>query len=346
MKNKKLYGLVGVGALAVVGGTFAYYNASQTFVNPFKTSNYSTVATERFNPTGDAHDWEPGEKIDKKVMATNTGQGTVWVRVKLDEDWKWTMPDGTVVTKELLMDGRFENDAKFLPANADEAVDQFSQFDGLTVDDGSVVYKEMNYVSNKWLMEEAVAAGKDTWYYVDGYFYYTKPLAKDESTETALLESVTLCKDTDMGYFRNFAGFTQADENSEPKSVVPSQDVINGFEYDKDGNITDTVKNVGGWYVMGVDEALPMTADGEVVKGKGSSEVYPLSDGNSFFTYKANLLDANRPGYSNADYSLNITVEFVQADEEAAQSFPEGAWAWWPGKDATTESGAEGNVTE
>lgn len=341
MKNKKLYGLVGVGALAVVGGTFAYYNATQTFVNPFKTSNYSTVATERFNPTGDAHDWEPGEKIDKKVMATNTGQGTVWVRVKLDEVWKWQMPDGTLVTKELVMNGELENDEMFLPSSADEAVNQVSQFDGMTDGDGSVVYKEMNYVSNEWLMEEAVAADKDTWYYVDGYFYYTKPLAKDESTETALLESVTLCKNTDMGHFRNFAGFTQADKNAEPKSVIPSEDVINKFKYDDNGNITTEVKNVNDWYVMGIDEALPMTKDGEVVKGKGSDEVLPLLDGNSFFTYKANLLDATKPGYSNADYSLNITVEFVQADEEAAQSFPEGAWAWWPGKGVTAEAEVE-----
>lgn len=40
--NKKVYGLIGIAALAAVGGTFAYYNASQTFNNPFDTTNFGT----------------------------------------------------------------------------------------------------------------------------------------------------------------------------------------------------------------------------------------------------------------------------------------------------------------
>lgn len=341
MKNKKLYGLVGVGALAVVGGTFAYYNASQTFVNPFKTSNYGTVATERFNPTGDAHDWEPGETIDKKVMATNTGQGTVWVRVKLDETWKLANGTEHTITYKTSQND-FLN--KFQP-NIDMDGNNTHQNpkDGkVKSDEGSVVMKNLTFGTN------APTEEKDGWYYLDGYFYYTKPLAQGESTKTPLLDGVTLYKDTDMGYFRNFAGFKVAKKDAEPETIIPSDEIIAESIYDIDGNIIKMADPSEGWYLMEVKGALPMNDEGQVLAGVGSNDVLTLADDESFFTYKANKLDSNRPGYSNADYSLDITVEFVQADEEAAQSFPEAEedWAWWPGKDATTESGAEGNVTE
>lgn len=51
MKSKKLYGLLGVAVLAAAGGTFAYYNAQDTFINEFDTTSYGTSTTETFDPS-------------------------------------------------------------------------------------------------------------------------------------------------------------------------------------------------------------------------------------------------------------------------------------------------------
>ena len=51
------------------------------------------------------------------------------------------------------------------------------------------------------------------------------------------------------------------------------------------------------------------------------NEKYGHLKGYDIYTYKASKLNETAQGYANADYNLNITVEFVQADEEAAQGW-------------------------
>ena len=290
MKKYKLLGLAGILAVAAVGGTFAYYNVTQTFNNPFDTTNYSTYAVEKFNP-GDGHEWKPGAKVDKEVIATNTGDGEVWVRVKLEEYWK---------NKKGEFNRKDSGDADFYldSAEAGEATQPEHNGlngteDGLTNGDSSVVFKEFAEAN---VTEDGSENNK--WYKVDDYYYYTSALAKNGST-LPLLKSVELCEDADMGKFTELNYYAIVDKGADRPSIDPLADE---------------------W----VQEELK--TDEESLKQYVGKDIY---------TYKADKLDDEAQGYANANYELDITVEFVQTDENG-ESAGSVEWAWYPGKPATT----------
>ena len=317
--KKKALGLIGIAALAAVGGTFAYFSATETFTNPFNTTNFSTSSTEKFNPS-EGGDWKPGKEVDKEVFAKNTGDGLVWVRVKFDEKWEREAIDG----EGALSIGWNSKQSVFFPEKADEALSKVSSNgeirevdhqpgsgedndavagneDGVAANDiGSVVYKNLlNYT------KEAPEGEAEVWYYNegDGYFYYAKALEKDKET-VKLLDSVTLCGNTDMGFFEEIDKWLVVDKGAEAPDYTP------------DNNL---------WVNDEPSE--------EAMKDK------------YVYHYQAHQLDTAKQGYANADYTLNITVEFIQADEKAAQAFPEDSkWNWWPGKD-TGDGGQEGGDT-
>lgn len=304
MKSKKIYGLAGIAGLVAIGGTFAYYSAEQTFNNPFNTTNYSTSATEKFNPNGDNNDWKPGSTVDKEVFATNTGDGDVWVRVKFDE--AWTRDGSLIPVFELTADathqfGSIDGLDKFgVAGNGITASNSSShqagedyKTDGVTANDtGSVVLK--NFASN-W--DTNWAFNKD-----DGYFYYKTVLKKNESTQL-LLDSVTLCSDTDMGAFVKPVYYIAFDE--EPKTP-PVFDVEAWKKAWKEAK-----KSSEDWIKM------PFTQDGlgtwnVGIPATGSNAI----KGKYVYTYKGDILDNENLGYANADYQLDITVEFLQTTEE------------------------------
>lgn len=294
MKKMKIYGLVGVAALAAIGGTFAYYSAEQTFNNPFDTINYSTSSTEKFNPNGDNKDWKPGSTVEKKVFATNTGDGDVWVRIKFDE--KWTRGGNVLVFDPSVVPygddyqfGSKDGLEKFGVAgyafiagdsSKHQGVGNDYKTDGLVNEDtGSVVMK--NLVANwdvNWAFNED-----------DGYFYYKEVLKTGKETEL-LLDSVTLCADTDMGYFDNPVYYIAVDKGAD-KPVFN----VEGWKKLEEEN---KEKDFDGWK-YGTPEK-----DNSDLKGK---DVY---------TFKGNILDDSRPGYANADYELDITVDFIQTTED------------------------------
>lgn len=344
--NKKVYGLIGIAALAAVGGTFAYYNASQTFENPFNTTKYSTSSTEKFNPE-DAKEWKPGAKVEKKVFATNTGEGPVWVRVKFNEEWArgtdtfgiWDSgaADGAFFPATSSNAGRFQdNNHPGKPYNGEEltthqpmngVVDDDNNViagekdgtlklvDGKLQDDGSVVYKELLNVllpgDGEQKIDPNASENAKKWYYgSDGWFYYTvalNPTGQEGSSTETLLNSVTLCGNTDMGLF----------EDIEKWLVVPK----------------DTYKDKP-------DPIYPQP-EGQWTDATPSEDQMKNSD---VYHYQANRIKEvngeEQLGYADASYTLDITVEFVQAtekEEEADAMFEslrgEGKeWAWWPGK--------------
>lgn len=300
--KKKALALAGVGALTLVGGTFAYYTAAQTFNNPFDTTNYGTSSVEKFNPS-EGHDWKPGVEVDKKVFATNTGDGEVWVRVKLDE--KWMRDNDTFIAFA-------SGETNFNPASevagdhqpdldADDG--RLGNEDGLvnkTAGEGSVVYKK--FVTDN-IVDEANNTTAKKWYLKDGYYYYTSALVKNESTDT-LLDSVTLCSDTDMGRFDENTYYKVVDKGTSAPTFDASEWTLGECDFDAS------------------------------LKGKTDDQNYQEKYGKyldkDVYTYKENKLNEQMQGYANAGYELDITVEFVQADADAAS-----AWSWYPGKSAS-----------
>lgn len=166
--NKKIKaGIAGLAAVAVIGGTFAYFSATTSIKNPFNTKEYGSTTVEKFNPE-DGKDWEPGATVDKETFAKNTGDYPVYARVKLDEVWS-------------------RNGAEFKIVDAAYTVKQESHDDGLTENDDSVVTKNL---------------GKDWVLGSDGYYYYKEALEAGK-TSTQFLKSVTLISDVDMGKYGN-----------------------------------------------------------------------------------------------------------------------------------------------
>ena len=85
-KNRKPLIAIALALLVgLVGGTIAYFTSEATFSNQFKTKPYSTEITETFVSPDN---WTPGTTTDKTVIAKNTGDVDVAVRVSYTEEWK------------------------------------------------------------------------------------------------------------------------------------------------------------------------------------------------------------------------------------------------------------------
>lgn len=298
-KNVKVLALAGVGAVALVGGTLAYYTASQTFNNPFSTDNYGTSSVEKFNPS-DGQNWRPGVEVDKEVYATNTGDGEVWVRVKFDE--KWMRENQSFIEFA-------SKDEKFNPASdaageyqvdTDTSDDLQGYEDGLVEKDGSVVYKKF---ASENIVDAAANKTVQKWYFSDGYYYYTSALKTNEQTKT-LLNSVTLCSDTDMGRFDENTYYTVVEKGSAAPEFDASKWTLGECDFDASLKGKEDDPDYAAKYQAYLDKDV--------------------------YTYKENKLNEEMQGYANADYELDITVEFVQADAEAADT---SAWDWYPGKE-------------
>lgn len=211
--KRKIAALGGLAALAAVGGTWAYFNQTAAITNPFHTEGgYATSVIEHFNPA-DGQEWKPGVKVDKDVIASNTGDADVLVRVKMDE--KWTLAKGG--TKEIGSD----KGTKFtVPRQANPT-------DGQTDEDDTVVEKTID--DTKWTLKE------------DGYWYYNTRLAAGKDSEP-LLSDVTLIQDVDMGKYTNTYAWCTTKNENDPLSgatwhEVASEDelIAPGEQAKKDG---------------------------------------------------------------------------------------------------------------
>lgn len=186
--NKKAAALGGLAALVAVGGTWAYFNQTAAITNPFSTGSYGGSIVESFNPS-DGDNWQPGATVNKEVVAENTGNSPLLVRVKMAE--KWSRENNT------LIEIASEKQPDFTEVKQDH------DKDGLVEGDQTVVHKNL--------------AANDAWTQADdGYWYYKGQLAPGATTDS-LLESVTLDKKTDMGlYTTTYKYCTTPDKNSTP----------------------------------------------------------------------------------------------------------------------------------
>ncbi len=190
MKSKKGLAFLGVAAVALVGGTFAYFTQTDSIDNQFDTAKYGTVVVEDFKPK-EGENWQPGAEINKDIYVTNTGSRNVVVRVKFEDMWSRSK-DG----KEVL--------DKTLNSTDTMTVWQEDQYDGETDKDKSVVHKKFSDESK----------GKWSELQPDGYYYYLFSLEPEKETGI-FLDSVTLDKDTDMGMVRTQFYYTEEEEMPE-----------------------------------------------------------------------------------------------------------------------------------
>lgn len=198
--NKKAAALGGLAALVAVGGTWAYFNQTSAITNPFSTGSYGGSIVESFNPS-DGDNWQPGATVDKEVVAENTGNSPLLVRVKMAETW--SRGDAELIAIESKEQPKFTEEKQVQPK------------DGLVEGDQTVVKK--NLAGNgKWTLQS------------DGYWYYSGQLAAGAKTES-LLESVTLNKDVDMGiYVTTYKYCTTDGKDSEPNADTEWLVAVNG----------------------------------------------------------------------------------------------------------------------
>lgn len=184
--NKKLTAIGGLAALAVVGGTWAFFTQDTTIHNKLTTDGmYGLNTTEKFNP---GSEWASGTEVEKKITVKNTGKGAVLVRVKMDENWAYKgaqdKPFGVWTSGQ----------TEFTNIQVDDSADGDP-----TDDPSSVVHKNLD---NNFIQTTPLAK-QDKWYLADdGYWYFCNKLEGGEATAN-LLNSIKLDDNTDMGLMKN-----------------------------------------------------------------------------------------------------------------------------------------------
>ena len=189
IKKRSASIIAGLLALALIGGTLAYYNSTGTLENKLSTkAPGGEQLVEQFTPD---NDWTLGEEITKLASIENKGKVPLIVRVKMNE--VWTLADGTTTVSN------DSTKAKFITGDG-----QLNATDGLTAGDGSVVIKDGIHAD--WVLDD------------DGYWYYNTVLAA-EATSPNILEKITLNKTTDMGHKDALKYYTKAATKPEDNEI-------------------------------------------------------------------------------------------------------------------------------
>lgn len=284
--NKKLTAIGGLAALAVVGGTWAFFTQDTTIHNKLTTDGmYGLNTTEKFNP---GSEWAPGTEVEKKITVKNTGTGAVLVRVKMDENWAYKEAPDKLFGEWASGQTEFTNIQLDDPADGDP-----------TDDPSSVVHK--NLADN---IQTETTAKVDKWYLAeDGYWYFCNKLEGGKVT-VDLLNSITLDQNTDMGLISDAYYYADVKKDENGKTEQP--------EFPWKG---EAEKNP--WKLM-----LTATTDEEKKEAadKAQQILAEKAEGKTeydFYMTVETKTDDEKKGYSDAGYTLNITTEAVQATPEA-----------------------------
>lgn len=302
--SKKAAALMGMGALALAGGTFAYYNQTTTLDNPLSTGNYENELVEDYTPPAD--DLRPGATIDKTVGVKNTGDYPVMVRIAMSEQWKRGTAGEDGETKiENIIDHSSKQGDEFA-AVAGQAENEFKaeqggpegEIDGKTQGDCSVVRKNLTSDS-KWIFSEK-----------DGYWYYNGLLYAGEETGN-LLDSLTIASNIDLGLYEVKDWYAVGENTEKPSDmeetkwkeykVVRDGDNIENIEIN---NVKIEDQNTDG-LIDAIDMAIYLKKEGQ------------MADGQKLFRKNESLLNEEKKGYADANYTLTVTSQFVQATPDA-----------------------------
>ena len=297
MKKKTKVAVAGLATVALVGGTFAIWQATTTINNPFSTNAYSADTVEKFNPA-DGNDWQPGAEVEKEVGAVNTGDYPVYVRMKMDEQWS----RDNVVFKEIgAIATSMQPDAE--DKHKITNVWQANPTNGQTNPDDTVVHKN-GLDDTKWIFNSE-----------DGYYYYYKVLEPGTYTEDNLIDSVTLDSNVDMGQYVDketvYWIVSGPEANLEVNKALDEQYAENFETYAE----IDAAKN---FETLELKDGTAVLVEGDE-KATIENYVTYLQEQSpdvkhSVFTKDGQALDKNAKGYADADYELTITAEFSQVN--------------------------------
>lgn len=299
--SKKATALAGLGVLAVVGGTFAYYNQTVSLENPLTTGKYENELIEDYTPPTDH--LKPGATIDKVVGAKNTGDYPVMVRIKMDEVWRRNGDTNGFIKHSSKVDAGNTDEFAAIEIGAEGGYEdefiatQGSDTDGQVNGDDSVVRKNL------------AVDYTDDWIYNpnDGYWYYNKILYKGDVTGN-LLDSITLASNVDLGLYTQKDWYYIGDANTNKTEIDDEEWIEYKVTRDKDGAVTGITLG---------DDAVTDTNNDGFIDAIDMASVLPLGENNKLFRKNESLLDDTAKGYADANYTLTITSQFVQATPDA-----------------------------
>ena len=99
-KNKKPFiAIAAISAIAIIGGSFAYFRYTESFDNDFKLGVATTSFTETFESPSD---WTPCTETPKTLAITNTSTFAINARIKITERWEKLDENGNVIANETL----------------------------------------------------------------------------------------------------------------------------------------------------------------------------------------------------------------------------------------------------
>lgn len=330
--NKKLIAGAGLAALALVGGTFAYFNESLTIDNPLNTGKYDAVMYEDFTPPAD--DMNPGTHWDKQVGAQNTGDYPVLVRVKMDETWTrkgaggetyktLNSDSGTGTTNDLFRDTGNYKGGIFTASQysvEDHAISAKGDTDGEVPDgntgnvDHTVIYKNILDQTadpdSKW-----IDGG-------DGYWYWNGVLEQNDKTDL-LLDGLVMATNIDLGDYDPVEYYHIGEQGD--VAEYDSSKAGDGY-WTKVDYATETDLNNDG--IVDIRDVAMRLGVG--VSGNANAD-------KKLFRKSESVINPNALGYSDSTYSLKITSEFVQATQDAVTA------AW--GETGSTAVGKLDNIT-
>lgn len=192
MKKKTALGLAGIAAVAVIGGTWAYWSQDLTATNEFETGKFDSDIVEQFTPPA-VGEWLPGVTTEKNVKVTNSGDVDMALVAEITQEWnregeslpiRFAAPDPSPITRG------YEN-AAVINWGENTAMHDITAIDSVAEE-----AREMGITASVSSLGDSEA--KDKWVLVDVSDDYSKLIfvyngivpAGEETPE--LLNSVTL----------------------------------------------------------------------------------------------------------------------------------------------------------
>lgn len=308
--RKKVIVAAGLLAVAAIGGTWAYFNQTLSVDNPLDTGYYNVQLVEQFTPPKDTDEERLRPGQQWTKVVTAVNTGTYPVLVRVRMEESWSR-------EEQIYQSVFSGTDS--AENGGKSNEQFNPFDktkGWQLDPNDGDWKGDGSVVYKHILtENGWLDGGDGYWYWNGILEGEKTDPNSSAT-TPLMDWLAFTEDIDLGYYH-------AEE----------------------------------WYAVGESQPKMEDESWEKLAATGSNAVKEimeiaetLGNGQNMYRRSQSVLDTVNKGYSDSEYLLTITSEFLQANQAAVEEL----WPTCPldsltnvkGHLASEDSSAAGNHLE